>query len=350
MYLKKAKNNSYWCQLKQYKNHLVFADEQKIKIYDNRLFGRKASRVMEVHFDSVTEKCEDITCIRPDDSEYNLYVATTHNLFVFDIRYGTESTNQLTRYTHQLSTPPLMIDATGGGVSGDTANKRLVALSGMLSDDIGILQHTKVQNDKLRTNTIPQKVLNTTDVYQKLKENGLQSESESLLAPNRLVNIGARFSRHDSQLFLLSEKASGEIWYQNVSHEEDRIDQEQDDKPLRNINKYIDDAPKETNIKATTVTNFSSMKKLLKFKLGNKSRTPNTDNPQPQKWQKSILDLSSYKDLLSADLLNVWQEVNPMANEQKPDNKEFVSGWINQSEPVVYDENEFVNNSQAMFE
>lgn len=335
MYLKLPKNNSFWCQLKQYKHQLVFADTHKLKLYDSRLFGRKASKCMEMNLDSVTEKCEEIICIRPDDSEYNVYVATTHNLFVFDVRYGSESTNQLTRYTHQLKTPPLMIDAAGGGVAGSTANKRLIALAGSLGDDIAILQHTKTQNDKLRTNSIPQKVLNTSDVCRKLCENGLQAQSDGLQTPNRLVNVGTKFTRLNDQLFLLSEKASGEIWYQQITHEENQTDQNADDKPLRNINQFSGDRKDEAQIKATTVTNFNSMKKILKFTLENQSKVPDTTNPQPNKWQKSMQQLGLYKDMLSADLLNVWQEV---VQEEKINKGVFVSGWVNQSTTETMDD------------
>ncbi|XP_031618550.1 uncharacterized protein LOC116337797 [Contarinia nasturtii] len=352
MNLKLPKNNSYWCQLKSYNNQLVFADENKLKIYDSRLFAKKASKCMELCIDSITEKCEEITCIHADANENNLYVSTTHNLFVFDVRYGMESGNQLTRYTHQMKTPPLMIDASGGGATGDAPNERLIALSGTFTDDIVIAQHIKAQNNTLRHNNIPQRILCLSDAYKQLKENGLQSESENLLNINRSINVGTRFARINSNLFLLSEKSSGDIFYQKITpdftHQRDR---EIDEKLFHNTD--LSGKNETKDITVTTITNFDSIKRILNFKLPNDTEALDTENPKPKKWQQTIEQLSAYKDMLSAELLTVWNEQELATKVDKTDKTEFVNGWISTSNNVTAldndDDDDDRNKSFSMF-
>lgn len=327
MYLKLAKNNNFWCQLKAYNHQLIFADRDRIKIYDSRLFAKKSSKCMEISMDSVTEKCEEITCIRSDADENNLYVSTTHQLFVFDIRYGMESGNQLTRYTHQMKTPPLMIDGSGGGATGCSPNERLIALSGTYTDDLAIVQHVKGQNDKVRHHNIPHKILGLTDASKQLRENGLLNEAKNLLNKNRCVNIGTRFARIDSDLFLLSEKSSGEIFYQRITSDEGQDNEDIDEKLFRNLDLGASDQTFKPKI--TTVTNFESIKRILKFKLPEKDDEAfDVENAQPKKWQKTMEQLQSYKDMLSADLLNVWSDQSIPAKKDEADKTDYVSGWI----------------------
>lgn len=360
MHLKLPKNNSYWCQLKAYNNQLIFADENKLKIYDSRLFAKKASKCMEISMDSITEKCEEITCIQTDPDENNIYVSTTHNLFVFDVRYGMESGNQLTRYTHQMKTPPLMIDSNGGGATGCAPNERLIALTGTFTDDIAIAQHIKSQNDKLRSNNIPQKIISLSDAYKKLRENGLQSEAENLFNINRSINIGTHFFRSNSNLFLLTEKSSGEMFYQKITADEferqhvritcdeNARQQEIDDKLFRNLDLGNGNEKPST---ITSVTNFDSIKRILNFNLPNEMEIPDMENPKPKKWQVSMEHLSSYKDMLSADLLNVWKEQQFTNGLDKTDKTELVTGWIDRSSTVTQCENDFddQNNNFSMF-
>lgn len=347
MHLKLPKNQNYWCQLKSYNNHLIYADASEIKLYDTRLFAKKSSRCMQMCIDSVTEKCEEITSICSDSNENNFYVATTHNLFAFDIRYGMESCNQLTRYTHQMKTPPYMLDASGGGASGCAPNERLITLAGTFSDDISIVQHTKAENVKIRSHNIPQTPLGLTDVCCQLRENGLHMEADNLqMNKNRFVNVGTRFVRIDSNLFLLSEKSTGEIFYQEITSDAERLQQrvEFDNKLFRNqdfsMTNQRDDANSDAAVdpdgaQVTTVTNFDSLKRILNFKLN----TPELDgeevadieNPQPKKWQQSMEQLQSYKDMLSADLLSIWMDQQMPATEDKSDKTEFVSSWMNRS-------------------
>lgn len=330
MHLKLPKNNSFWCQLRSYNNQLVFADHDVIKVYDSRLFAKKASKCMELRLDSVTEKCEEITCIQTDVNENNLYVSTTHNLFVFDIRYGMESGNQMVRYTHQMKTPPLMIDASGGGATGFAPNERLIALSGHFTDDISIAQHIKAQNLKIRNNNIPQKVLGMSDAYKKLRENGLQSEASNLLNKNRSINIGTRFARMNGNLYLLSEKASGEIFYQQIRENQDGQENEEiDEKLFRNIDLGEENVVETPTI--TTVTNFDSIKRIMKYELMNDNEVPDIENPRHKKWQLSIDQLSSYKDMLSSDLLNVWNDAQVTAVADRSNNNDFVRGWVDKT-------------------
>lgn len=304
---------------------------------------------MEFGMDSVTEKCEEITCIQTDSNENNLYVSTTHNLFVFDVRYGMESGNQLVRYTHQMKTPPLMIDASGGGATGFAPNERLIALSGHFTDDIAIAQHIKAQNHKIRNNNIPQKILGLSDAQKKLRENGLQSEAANLLNKNRSINIGTRFARINSNLYLLSEKSSGEIFYQQIRENDGQKNQEIDEKLFRNIDLGEENAVETPKI--TTVTNFDSIKRILKFELMNESEEPDIENPRHKKWQLSIDQLSSYKDMLSSDLLNVWNDVQVTAGEDKTNNNEFVRGWVNKSptDTPINDDYDEAHNSFSRF-
>lgn len=333
MHLKLPKNQSFWCQLKSYNNQLIFADENAIKIYDSRLFAKKASKCIEFGLDSVTEKCEVITCIQPDVNENNLYVSTTHSLFVFDIRYGMESGNQLTRYTHQMKTPPLIIDASGGGATGCAPNERLIALSGTFTDDIAIAQHIKSQNYKVRNNNIPQRIRCLSDAYKILQENGLQSEANNLYNDNRSINIGTRFIRINSKLYLLTEKSSGEIFYQQITEDENQDDHEIDEKLFRNLDLSEKDEKKPS--KVTTVTNFNCIKRILKYNLPTDMEIPDIENPKPKKWKQPIEQLSLYTDLLTADLLSVWNEHELTTREDKTDKTEFVNGWIDKSSADV---------------
>lgn len=340
MYLKLPTNNSFWCQLRSYNNQLVFADQDQIKIYDSRFFAKKAAKCMEMRIDSATEKCEEITCVHADANENNLYVATTHNLFVFDVRYGMETGNQLSRYTHQIKTSPLMLDASGGGATGCEPNERLIALSGTYTDDIAIAQHIKGQNHKVRSHNIPHKILSLTDACKKLQQNGLQTEAKNILTKNRAVNIGTRFARIDSGLFLLSEKSSGEIFHQKITSDEGQAIEEIDDKLFRNLD-LGDEKPKQP-LKVTTVTNFDSTKRILKFKLtDNQSEIPDVENPVPKKWQQSMEQLQTYKDMLSADLLNIWNDQAMPAKEDRTDKTDYVSGWIDQTTVDATHDNEY---------
>lgn len=323
MHLKKTKNNSFWCQLRTYNDQIVYADESKLKIYDNRLFGSKAAKCMELNIDSLTEKCEEITCIHSHMFEHNLYLGLTHNLFVIDVRYGTEGSNQLTRYTHQMKTPPLIMDAIGGGIAGATMNERLICTAGTMSDDIILTQHSKNRANKVQTNNIPQRVLSLSDIDSGMTEMGLQPDRKSI---NRNINAGACFMRFGAQLFLLSEKSSGEIFYQEITHElEDRPNIEK-----RYLQTNEQSHPTNDKIVATTVTNFDSLKRILTYKLHDGDSGHPTS--KPNKWQKSAEQLGSYKDMLSADLLGVWSErLQPVPTNNKADKAELVNRWINKT-------------------
>lgn len=377
MHLKLPKNHNHWCQLKSYNNQLIYADSDQIKLYDTRLFAKKSSLCMRMAIDSVAEKCEEITSICSDADENNFYVATTHNLFAFDIRYGMESCNQLTRYTHQMKTPPLMLDASGGGATGYAPNERLITMAGTYADDISIVQHTKAVNEKIRSHNIPQTPLGLTDVAHQLRENGLHSQADNLTSnKNRFVNIGTRLVRIDSNLFLLSEKSSGEIFYQEITSETERLQErvEFDNKLYRNLDfgagnqKDVDEneddeddnsdvdanvdrpwdavgSPATAAPQVTTVTNFDSLKRILNFKLNGPElggeEVPDIENPRPKKWQQSIEQLQSYKDMLSADLLGIWLDQSAPPKEDQPDKTEFVHGWVNRSAGEnVYDDDQ----------
>lgn len=280
---------------------------------------------MELRVDSITEKCEEITTIYSHMDEHNLYVGLTHNLCVIDVRYGTEGSNKLTRYTHQMKTPPFAIDAIGGGIAGTTMNERVICAAGMHAADVMLLQHSKNQGDKVQVNNMPQRIFSPADVDCAMRQNGLQPARAPL---NRRINVGACFVRVRSQLFLLSEKASGELYYQEITHESE-------ERP--NIEKQclhpVDQQPEANeDIVATTVTNFDSMKRILTYKLPDDGDQPEFDNPKPNRWQKSYDQLASYKDMLSADLLSVWSErLQPASANNKAEKTELVNRWINKA-------------------
>lgn len=338
MYLTAPTGNNYWCQLRRYQDRLLFADPKKLKVYDSRQFGRKESKCMEMKFDNLLEKCEEITCIKADDYENNLYVATTHNLFVFDVRYGSESCNQVARYTHQLKTPPFVIDAIGGGVTGDIANERLAVLTGTFSEDIAIVQHSKMQGTKVRTNSIPQKVLSTMDCYQKLRQNGLQREAEKIISGNRQINIGAKLFRKDSKLFLLTQKASGDIFQQEIRLENDSYTD--DDEPLHDYSVLVDRADTKPKYRATTITNFSHLKSILKYRLPRDDESFDMERQRPNKWQQPMTKLLEYKDMLSSDLLNVWHIDTPHLPDDKSAKADLVSGWLSTAADTRANEND----------
>lgn len=325
IHLKKAKNNSFWCQLQTFNQQIVYADERKIKLYDSRLFGTKRAKCMELNVDSLTEKCEEITSIFSHMDEHNLYVGLTHNLFVIDVRYGTESSNQLTRYTHQMKTPPFVMDAIGGGITGATMNERIICAAGMHSDDIVLMQHSKNQGDKVRINNMPQRVYSLADMDRAMQLEGIQPPRAPI---NRGVNVGACFVRAGSRLFLLSEKASGALYYQEITHEgEERPNI--DKRYLHNTDECDDE---NEEIVATTVTNFDSMKRILTYRLPDDVGLSEFDNPKPNKWQKSYDQLASYKDMLSTDLLNVWSDrIRPTTSNNMAEKAELVNRWINRS-------------------
>lgn len=329
-HLKRPKNKDYWCQLKRYNQQLIYADERCIKLYDSRLLGRQESKCTEMSFDNLIESCEDITCIQAEANENNLYVATSHQLFVFDVRFGMETNNQLARYTHQLKTPPMAIDGSGGGATGTMANERLIVLSGTFSEDVVMMQHTKNQNEKVRTNSIPQKILSIEDSCGYLRKNGLREVAECFDEPNKKINIGTRFYRKDSKLYLLTEKASSDLFYQEVMTEEDFLNGGRDDeKPMENLEPILNKKMPKKPFKATTVTNFKSMRNILKYNLPNDvDETFDRDgSARPERWQQSIEQLSSYKDMLSADLLSIWQ-VDALKSEVKPESTALVDGWL----------------------
>lgn len=330
MHLKMPKNKSYWCQLRRYNQQLVYADERRIKLYDSRLFGHKESKCAEMSFDNLIESCEDITSIRADATENNLYVATSHQLFVFDVRFGMETNNQLARYTHQMKTPPMAIDASGGGSSGTTANERLIVVSGTFSEDVVMMQHAKNQSEKVRTNSIPQKILSINDSCTYLRRNGLREVAERFEEPNKKVNIGTRLYRNDNKLYLLTEKASSDLFYQEIMTEEEFANSGRDDeKPMENLEPILRKKVPKKPFKATTVTNFKSMRNILRYNLPTDvdETFERDETTRPERWQQSIEQLRSYKDMLSADLLEIWQ-VDTLKSEPKPESTVLVDGWL----------------------
>lgn len=349
MHLKLPKNKSYWCQLKRYNQQLIYADERHIKLYDSRLFGRKESKCIEMSFDNLIESCEDITCIRADDTENNLYVATTHQLFVLDVRFGMDTNNQLARYTHQMKTPPMVIDGSGGGATGTTANERLIVLSGTYSEDVVMVQHTKNQNEKVRTNSVPQKILSIDDSCAYLRRNGLREVAECFEEPNKKINIGTRFIRLGGKLFLLTGKASGDLFYQEVMCEEDFASSGRDEeKPMENLEPILKKKMPKESFRATTVTNFKSMRNILKYNLPNDvDETFDRDElTPPERWQQSIDQLSSYKDMLSADLLSIWQ-IDTLKSEPRPESAALVGDWLQKASkqnPADFERDEVTSN------
>lgn len=347
MYLKRPTNKNYWCQLKRYNQQLVYADERCIKLYDTRLFGSKESKCSEISFDNLIESCEDITSVRADVTENNLYVATTHHLFLFDVRFGMETNNQLARYTHQLKTPPMTIDGSGGGATGTTANERLIVLSGTFSEDVVLVQHTKNQNDKVRTNSVPQKILSIDDSCTCLRQNGLREVAECLEDANKRVNVGTRFYRNDSKLYLLTQKASGDLFYQEIMSEKDFASSGRDEnQPMESLASILNKNVPKKPFRATTVTNFKSMRNILKYNMPSGiGEAFERDDVKLERWQQSIEKLSSYKDMLSADLLSVWQ-VDALKSEPKPETTAMVDGWLTASQqPMDFDREEVGSNA-----
>lgn len=317
-----------WCQLKEYNSHLLFADHKNVEIYDNRLFGQRDLKCFQINFGNIIEQCEDITCIKTDANENNVYVATTHNLLVFDIRNGKKGNGQVSRYTHQLKTSPFDLDASGGGISGNTANERLIVTAGNSSEDIVMNQHFKLKHkEKLFVNNLPQKILTSGDSYNQSRRNGISIEiMDNLINPND-VNTGVRFLRKNSKLYLITQQSSGQLLYQQIQLK-DKFSNN-DERVNRNFH-FNRELPqhKKRIYQATTVTNFSSLKRILGIKEPFDNDKLANEKLPVSKWKKSIDQLSEYKDLLSTDLLAIWNIDLMRRNEDKPKGTEIVDRWL----------------------
>lgn len=326
MRLKRARNKSFWCQLRRHRSHLIFADQQKLRLYDCRLFGSRESNAMEIDVGNIVESCDDVTCVKPDLGEHNLYIGTSHHLLVVDIRAGTKHQNQLTRYAHLLRTPPLMIDAVGGGPSGMIANERIASLTGTFSDDSVLINHTKA---KAVFATVRVASINDTVAY--LKRKGLLAEAAKIKTPDNNVNIGSRLLRLKGKLYLFTHKSSADVFFQEIEAKDPDEETsttnyyENESKLLQNL---TDGDTSKGKYEVTTVTNFNSLKNILKYEMPSAEELPDIQEAErAQRWQRPVANLHSFKDLLSSDLLAVW-EVNSLSGERQLESSTIVNGWL----------------------
>lgn len=334
-------NNSYWCQLKTFRNRIFFADSKSLQILDNRTFSKKNAKGLRLNLSQVTEVCEDITGLRMSDHENHFHVATTHNLFTFDIRKCTGAAAQLTRSTHQLRTPPMVMDSACLS-SGRAVSETLFAVAGSLADDIAITHMIKNHVENTMHRTPMRKIPSVINSYDKLRENGalhdtlLELMSCKDLAKRQIT--GLRIHDKDMNVFLLQQNCFGEIFYQNIStcsestYEKPEFTHDNLELWKRTMcNKTPDEKSKKFT--ATTVTNFNSMQFLLKYDMPIESdESPVGDDlAHVPRWRKSVDELAQYKDILTADLLNVWSIKTGRFGEEKQDREELVNTWLNSS-------------------
>lgn len=334
--MERATNNSYWCQLKSYGHNLLFADAKSIEIFDSRILSRKDFKSLKINLANVTELCDEITCLQTQDSENYFQVATTHNLFTFDIRKCAGVAAQVSRSTHQLKTPPLMMHSICTTM-GRSTNESLIAMAGSLADDISVGHQIKNFPENTRASISPQKVLSVIDSYGKLQDHGilygtnLMGKSSKDLA--KRLNTGIRLFEKECNIFLFTQNCFGEIFYQNISTHPANDDEhiEFTSENLQAWQNALDmHQSKPTTFTATTVTNFNSISNILKYnlpKVEDEEEETETDQ-HVYKWQKTVDELADYKDILASDLLSVWNVRSTRDASDKPDPEEIVNNWL----------------------
>lgn len=332
-------NNNFWCQLKTYRNRIFFADSKTLQILDSRTFSKRDAKGLRLNMSQVTEICEDITCLSMSENENNFHVATTHNVFTFDIRKCTGAAAQMTRATHQLKTPPLIMNSACLS-SGRSITETLFAVAGSLADDVTITHNIKNHVENTMHRAPMRKIPNVINSYDKLRENGVLHDTQVELMSCKDIakrqNTGLRIYDNDTNLFLFTQNCFGEIFYQSLStsaqstYEKPEFTHENVEVWQRVLGNAVPSG-RASKFPATTVTNFSSMQHLLKYDM------PIEDDDCPMgddlayvpRWRKPVDDLAQYKDMLTEDLLGVWSIKSGRLGEGKQDREELVNTWLN---------------------
>lgn len=333
--LRRPTNNNYWCQIKSYRDQIMFANSDAVEMLDNRTLSQSSATCLRINLAKLTELCEDITGLQICDDDNHFQVATTHNLFTFDVRKCTGAAAQLTRSTHLLKTPPLLMD-TICIRNNRNMSDTLFALGGSLADDIVVSAQSKNHIDNTIQRMSMQKILTVNNSYDKLRENGmLHDTAQELMTCKDIAkyqNTGLKFYQNASDTFLFTQNCFGDLFYQNI----DASPLENDKKPADFTEDHLETwqhslrnkiASEKLTFSATTVTNFNSLQNLLKYEMPMESKVDVSSHIP--RWRKTIDELSVYKDVLTADLFSIWSIKTTRGIEEKANREDIVQSWLN---------------------
>lgn len=353
-----------WGALKNFERDVfIHCEPKQVNLIDLRKKNYKINMNL-FDFKYSVDSCEEISCITKSKIDPNLmYIGTYHKLFGVDLRFVKKSKIEMSsviRWTHQLKSPPLMIRTDN-----NQQEEEIILLASPIVGDLKICVTSK--NDQMQqiSNYLPYKPYSIHNSFRDAQKNGYCIDPYSMIKRRvKLCNQGISLMCTDDKNFIYTQNSAGDIFQQYFGDE-----QNDDDDFSLLMNDWMMETKDETIVRqhATEIINMKTMLiPLMQKKLKDKDtetfegvETVTKKTRKRPRWQRTVNELSLYKDALANDLLAIWgfetntdvdQALNTLDKTQPTDK---VSEWLNRrpstedskinlnfSLPVTFEHNE----------
>jgi hypothetical protein len=313
------------------------------------LFDFRSNQINKViNKELLGEKCEYITNhVKSNYTENLCYLATNHSVFGFDLRFPKQP---LLQWTHQLCLPPTMIKNC------DFAGNEIICLSSNMIGDYKIFNKVHDKNSISRLNLRPYNITKCKELCKKDYEFNKSANFENRLQKD-ITGITV-LNENDTKLHVFTQNKCNDVFHTIV------FSNVGDVKLQSNHNLYRSSSCHEkyeeliahnaiTHQYKYFVTKYKSLKPLIQH-LKSSSDVFNLIKPISSKktdlnissnfvnnvsWKVNISDLFNCKDILSSDLLFLWNIELEIEKKEDHNTAELkVSNWIHSSTLLKYED------------
>lgn len=333
-----AKSDNWNCLRTYNDEHVIcHTDRRRVHLFDDLVMIDPNQPTFRYDFTDVLSHCEEITCMERSPHNNLVYIGTTHSVFAVDFRQANSANVQLLKWKHHLKTSPAMLDIICN------SSTDVVAVGGRTCGDVRIFEAINTDTEVNSTRLL-YKPLSMCDTYNVARKYGhclspmscVRRQSE--LSQVGLLSLGTTDVQH-----LMTQNSAGTVFVQKITNKEICDDVSVAESIAAWDEQLMEHSRAHSQPLATTLTNFKSLHGALRFDLNTLDETivePIPSRPR-QKWQQTIKELSSYADLLSKDMLALWEVKNECDLRPKTppiDCTANVHNWLIQSETAVADE------------
>ncbi|GAB0090516.1 hypothetical protein DMENIID0001_052520 [Sergentomyia squamirostris] len=316
---KKTSNWGTVCHLND--KLLIYADRHHVKLVNKILLDTCHTITLEEY----AYPCSEICFVKVSKFQNLIYIASTHDCFAVG---WTQETSKIVhavhlRWTHQLGSHPMFLETC---LTQDDAELILVASmepgdSKILCNERGVKQEGSSESEKAKyeykSYYYPSKLRNLTELYNIAR---LRSKCINPTIPMRkridFSTCGISILRDMAgTVKILTANSVGDIFEQELTKSEADITPwiESIECLEQHIHstKVIKKSDKEINprFQNTGVVNLKSLQKVFRcrqFKRNN-GEEEKIAPKRRAKWKRPIKELRMFKDILSQDILDIWE-------------------------------------------
>lgn len=321
---------------------ICHTDRRRVHLFDGHEKIDPKRPAFQYDFTSILAHCEELTCMERSRNSNIVYIGTTHSVLAVDFRYVNSANLQLLKWKHHLKTPSLMLDIIGG-VNNST---EVIAVGGTMCGDVRIFEAIDTDT-AVHSSRLLYKPLSLSDTYSLARKYGhCLSPMSCVRRQTELSSVGLSFvgtGTVTDMHHLMTQNSAGNIFVQRITNEHISDDAVSTAESIGVWDEHLmEHSRAESQPFATTLTNFRSMHGALRFdpKLDEAVTEPIPSRPR-QKWQQSVDELRSYTDLLTKDILALWDLSDQHDSRPKTppiDSTANVQNWLFQSEIAAANE------------